>query len=648
MPEPRITASVPLVDVPAWAVFERRLFAVLDDAWQIFEERYCAPDGSLVFDGALIDRDGVDDFYEPFFNWPVLHRLGGSADILAAAKKHWEGVTRQLTERGFVHDEFELGYDWFHQGESLVFFYALCAADPADPVFRERAERFAQLYLASSAARNYDAENRMIVAPHTGSGGPRWGVGDIWQEYRADQDGMRVYGLPLHDVDGVSEWSDLAEGDNARRMGAAMQERMGRGDTAINLAATSLVTNAWLYDGRTEYADWVREYVGAWRERAAANGGVLPDNVGPSGRVGELHEGRWFGGHYGWTWPHGLHSVEPAALVAAINESLVTSSLDGLHLARAPLDAVLAESIEADAIATRGSLGVGWAQKLAVPDDRVMLLVPYRHGPAGWFDFHPMPLVHPLWIWWLTGARDDRARLDLLEQKGGYDWTTVRWSHDKEEQGHEAPWFAYLDGRNPDYPETALRLAIAQVARRLALIADDATGPLGDDIHWWQRLNPVVTEVLTQLVTGAPPAVYNGGLQLARVLFGDAVAARPGLPPDVAALVSEIGERHVTVQLVNLAADSARELVLQAGAFAEDRIDEVGFDRLAGGYPGSSRDYDIPQPVVASDTLVPDVATARIRVALPPLSTLTLRLTITRRAFTPRHTDFTAPIKETP
>ncbi|MGE9351942.1 hypothetical protein ACQP60_20930, partial [Isoptericola variabilis] len=80
------------------------------------------------------------------------------------------------------------------------------------------------------------------------------------------------------------------------------------GDTAVNLAATSLVTNRGLYDGVDASAAWVARYVDGWRERAAAAGGLRPDNVAPDGVVGGLHDGAWYGGHSGWTWPHGLHS----------------------------------------------------------------------------------------------------------------------------------------------------------------------------------------------------------------------------------------------------------------------------------------------------------------------------------------------------
>ncbi|HEX4443325.1 MAG TPA: hypothetical protein VHZ81_07110 [Galbitalea sp.] len=634
---PRIAASVAMREAPAWAVLQRRLFDLLDTAWREFESKYCGPDGRLVYSGAMHHRDGVDDFYEPFFNWPVLYRLGGSDDLLPAVKHHWTGVTAQMTEFGFVRDEYELGYDWFHQGESLIFFYAICAADPDDPDFRERARRFARLY-SDPASGNYDPGTRIIVAPHTGSGGPRPGLGTEWIEYSATQTGMRPYGLPLQDIDGIHEWDDLAVGDNAQLMGDQMQARLGHGDTAVNLAATSLVTNAWLYDHDADFSSWVMEYVDAWRARAAENGGLVPDNVGPNGVVGELQNGHWYGGHYGWQWPHGLSSVESAVMIAAVNESIISGSTNGLEFARIPIDTVIAKGVPATGTAAAETMGWGWVQKTGVTPEATLQLVPYRHGPDGWFDFNPVPLVYPVWLWWLTGDDADRDRLASIEAESGFDWRSTNWFHDKEEQGHEAPWLSFLFGRNETYPEDALELALGQVTRRIGLMRQAPHGPFDDDIHWWQRLNPVVTEVLTQLTTGAPPALYNGGLSLARVMFGDARRGRPGLPEGVAALVSRVDKTGVRLQLVNLSGDAPQEVVVQSGAFGEDRIDSASFDVDAGSYPGDARSYLIP--TLSSTTAGIPVNGNRVVVELPPLSTITVDLEITRRAFTPAHRTF--------
>ncbi|HJY61775.1 MAG TPA: hypothetical protein VJ418_35790 [Streptosporangiaceae bacterium] len=62
----------------------------------------------------------------------------------------------------------------------------------------------------------------------------------------------------------------------------------------------------------------------------------------------------------------------------------------------------------------------------------------------------------------------DRQRLEELRKAAGYDWRTVRSFRSKEEADHEEPWFAYLAGDNPDYPEMILSAAQAQVRRRLA------------------------------------------------------------------------------------------------------------------------------------------------------------------------------------
>ena len=79
---------------------------------------------------------------------------------------------------------------------------------------------------------------------------------------------MRTYGLPYTDISGVREYDDLKDPVLARRMGEAMQERMGKGDVVGNLMVTSLIANAFLLTGEEKYRRWIIEYVDAWRERA--------------------------------------------------------------------------------------------------------------------------------------------------------------------------------------------------------------------------------------------------------------------------------------------------------------------------------------------------------------------------------------------
>jgi len=634
MPQP--IPARPLTAVPAWAVLQRRLFDEIEVAWRLFARDFTQPDGRIRFDAVFEDRDGVDDLYEPFFNWPAFYLLGGSDDVLAAAKRHWEGVTAQLAEAGMVTGEYENGYDWFHQGESLIFFYALCAADPADPVFAERARRFAQLYV-DAANGNYDGIHNIITAPHNGALGPRPGLGDQPEPYSADRREMRPYGLPLEYVPGVDEWDDLADPALATAMGEAMH-RAAAGDVAVNLAATSLVANRWLYDGDEASAQWLQTYVDGWRARAAENAGLIPDNVAPDGVVGGLHDGRWHGGHYGWTWPHGLPSVGMATVIAGINEAFVTGDDAALDMARAVLDTVLDHAIVAPIAETPFSLRGGWLARWGVDAATASLLVPHRFGRHGWFDYGPMPLELPLWVWWWSRRDDDLARLRRAIDGMPPMAEPVKPFRDKAEAGHEAPWLAFLDGDLPDYPARALEMALGQVARRVALMQGAATDPDAAHLHFWQRVNPVVTEVLSQLISGTPQVLYNGGLPFAAVVYEDLDAGRPGLPPDVAALVSRLDGDDIDLAIVNTSTTRARRVVVRASRFGERRIASVTAHTSADDvYPGRSTAYaSTPgHPVALTREL--DADEDAVVIELPPAHRADLTLHTVNSGVMPRH-----------
>ncbi|MFE4797763.1 hypothetical protein ACFRFL_22325 [Streptomyces sp. NPDC056708] len=581
VPGPRLRATRSIADMPRWATLQRELLAYQDKAWRLFADRYTEGDGRLVFRDTLgvgpDGRDGVDDFYEPFFNWPTLYVLGGSADLLAAARRHWSGVSAQLTEMGMLQNGLERGYDWFHQGEGLLLFYGLCLADPGDPQLRELARRFADFYLPGGP--NYDPEHRVVRAPHNGSAGPRPGFSDE-EPYFPWSLALHPYGLPLDAMDDVTSFDQLAaDPERARYYGRAMWDRMGRGDTIVNLAATGLATNAFLLSGEQRYADWVAEYVGAWRERLDGHD-VVPDNAGLSGRVGEYLGGRWYGAHYGWSWPHGLSPVGSATLVGASNAALLTGDAAYLDLARNPLDAVLRQGEQRGADG-RGTLGKRWDPHLRAMDADRTLMVPQRHNDSGWFDFTVMPGQLPLSLWHFSRETQDQERIERLRASANWDWTTVHTQRIKDEAGHEEPWYEFLQGRNPGFPERMLRSALDSCAERVEAIENDpvnpAIGPGILDIHHWQDLNPVVTEALLQLTTGSPQVLYNGGLAHMHLRYYDAVGQRPGLPADVAALVSDIRPDRTVVELVNLGG-TARSLVVQAGSFAEHVVHTAQVD----------------------------------------------------------------------
>jgi len=77
----------------------------------------------------------------------------------------------------------------------------------------------------------------------------------------------------------------------------------------------------------------------------------------------------------------------------------------------------------------------------------------------------------------------------------------------------------------------------------------------------------IVTEALVQLTMGGPLPVYNGGLLKVAVRHFDAAAKRPGLSPDVAALVRHIEDDAIDLTLANTNPMDSRRLIVQAGAY---------------------------------------------------------------------------------
>ena len=639
-----LTASVPLDAPPAWAVLERALFDLMDRSVQPFLEKYTKPDGTLIWaDRWSNSRDGADDFYESSYNWPLYYLIGGGDHLLTQGQRQWDAITKQLTELGPVLDEYERGYDQFHQSESYIYFYFLCLADPTNERNRERAVRFAGLYLNENPdAPNYDPERKLIRAPHNGSGGPRWGYTDSPEPSYGWSATMRTYGLPFTDIEGVREYDDLKEPALSRRMGEAMQERMGKGDVAGNLMVTSLIANAFLLTGKEKYRRWIVEYVDAWRERAAGNSpvaeqsgrlerpkpdGLLPDNVELSGQVGEYMDGRWYGGLYGWSWPHGYYNIGMAATVSGGNAFLLTGDKAYLQLANDQYDAIWELGKMRSPHGEEMSLRSHWVDQLDDEEEGIFV-VPYRHNDEGWFDYQPMSPVYPAAVWNMTMDPADWERIEALRQAEKYDWRRVQGFRNKEDNGHEQPWLRFLAGDNPDYPERMLASTYGQVCRRLALIREDEEDLTQVYIHHWQQLNPVITEALVQLTLGAPQIIYNGGLLHCRLRYYDAGRKRPGLPADVAALVSRLEGDRTVVELVNLSPYASRTVLLQAGGFREHRFEAVRYTKRTSSFPGQQQAYQSPE--VEHTTEEENVDDVYLQVELPPATQIELDITTAR------------------
>ena len=122
---------------PDWALWERHLLEFLHPAALEFLARYTNPDGTLIWREEWPGMDGSDDGYESFYNFPLYAALGGPMEIDSLARHLWEGVTRQFTTYGQVHDEFDAGYDWMHHGESYTYLYFFGLTDPNNETFKK-------------------------------------------------------------------------------------------------------------------------------------------------------------------------------------------------------------------------------------------------------------------------------------------------------------------------------------------------------------------------------------------------------------------------------------------------------------------------------------------------------------------------------
>ena len=567
--------------------------------------------------------------------------MGGAEHMLSLAERQWEAITRQLTRLGAVHKEYGIKEDNFHQSESDIFFYNLCLASPRAEKWRERARRFAGFYLNEDPeAVNYDPGHRIVMSPLNGSRGA-WIAPPETRENRSYSPvggTMERYSLPFFDLPGIETVKDLGDPRKARAMGQAMYDRHSRGDVASNLSITTLVTNAFLVSGEEKYRDWVVEYTGAWMRRAEENGGLIPDNVGLSGKVGEYCNGNWYGGLYGWTWPHGFATLIAAVFDAGANAFLLTRDSSYLDLPRGQIDRILelGQMRREDAIdrlgpgqSVGGSSGSG-----------EKFMVPLRYGDAGWFDWSPPSPVWPIALWNLSMAEEDWSRVEEVRSKTGGDWNRVSASHGKTDGGHEAPWVRFLAGANPDYPERILHATEQIVRRRLALVREDESVGTRHHVHHWQWANPVSSEALVQLTLGAPQQVYNGGLLHARLRYFDAQQRRPGLPPDVAALVEKLEAGRTVVRLVNLGGTETRDLILQAGAFGEHRFGTVKslgrtsvWPGVLGGYAGTSA-----APTELEERTA-EVNSTHCAVTLPPGMEITLDMATERYAATPAYSN---------
>ena len=603
---------------PAWALKERNLISLMEDAAPMLLEKYAEPGGALYF------ADDLDDLYERIYNWGLFYAMGADERILDMALQCWNASTRissdeivHRTHPRFSHQAHREYYnlaspgaaEWHHLGEGNMAFYHFGVASPTISENVRRAKQFAAIHMGEDPqAPNYDSEHKIFRSPIQTSRGPCLQA-DIerikaWLAGRMGEDPSKAMGMrsTLYPVVKELEANWYEQPQRRDEIEKLFEQMVLNGDVAHSLAATALMTNAYLYTGDDKYKRWVLEYTEGWMDRIKANDGIIPDNVGPTGKIGEHRQGQWWGGLYGWNSYWAGDIMFNSIIVAAECALLLTGDFSYLEILRSQIKVLLDNAI------TR---------------DDGQLLVAKRYGPDGWEAHEPMRMKDLAHLYHASMDPQDyelitRVRAGDVER----DWNHVMFEGEKSDENTEYGRFQYYDGKNPDWPQKILdaeyegALAVFEAARNdtrdvETIIADNQQPP-----HF------VLTKGLTQVMLGAPQAVYTGGLLRATVRYFDPDRARPGVPEDVAALVDKLGSDVVGVQLVNLNRTETRNVIIQAGAFGEHQFTEVQFKEV--------------DPDGSSERVVP-VDTKFFAVELPPLRTIRLEIGMRRFANSPSY-----------
>jgi len=551
---------------PAWALLERELLRFDSLACERFAAKYVDERGYLLHTMRWGTLDGPDDAIETFFNWTLLHALGGSDTVLEAYKKAQEGHWKQygemrtrltkLAENGAYHKEFVTQSDWFHTGEGMRAFMLLGLSQPTNARYIERMKRFAGLYMNEDPeAPNYDPERKLIKSIWNGSKGPMLHKATVY-----DWVGDPVPGKfhLLHNPAGRGKMLDL-EAWYPKMLAHCADYVDSTGDNPLNLAAATLALNAYALTGETKYRDWITDYVGAWKRRADACGGNIPSNVGLDGTPGGEYKGQWWKGTYGWNFTIFDGEIEKIAH----RNNFEAGAWPGFSAA------LLATGDQSYVDVLRRQMDNLYAHKKKV---RGKVLLPRMYGDPRGYKFDGPPQ------WYYFIENPYAARLIEL----------YLWSMDQKDlkRVEKTGWIGYLEGLDAGYPEKALAADLERVRKTLADIREDTTTPETRLADYLLGMNPAETDALTNLMLGG----YFGGriwTLHSRFRYFDPVRRRAGLPEDVAALVEKLGADSATLTLVNVSPLDARTVTVQAGGYGEHRFDtaRIGGEAVAIGAP---------------------------------------------------------------
>lgn len=505
---------------PAWALAERALLKAYSDAAREFAAKYADDRGYFRCIERWGGNDGPDDVMETFTNWPLLYALGAPEEVLRTYRRIWEGHLMQFTAA--KAPSVDMAKDGMYYKEFITAFD-----------WEHNAEGLAGFHFYALADPNDEAYVRRMrrFAGFYMNEDPEAPNYDARHKIiRSLHNGSR--GAKLSPAT-VFDWGGEVVAGHPERHDRYRAASNIRGDHPLNLGACSLAFNAYALTGERKYRDWLLEYAGAWRDRVIANGGNIPTNIGLDGTIGGEWGGKWYGGTFGWNFEptsSGRNYYMRGARTAFGEAFLLTADPSYIE----PLVRQLANLYAARR------------------EENGRTLLPQKHGDNGWYGFTPnqyFDVQRDLYLWKMEPA--------------GLKWLA------------SDAWLSFLDGRNADYPIRALNADFEQLRRRVAAMRQDPSTPDTRPSDGAQRLSPVSTATLVQLMLGANDPGKDGNILHSRLRYFDPVRRRPGLPEDVAALVEKIRPDNVVVTLVNTSPVHARDLIVQTGAFAEHQCLEV-------------------------------------------------------------------------
>ena len=594
-----ISISTPMAP-PEWATLERQLIDNQNEAISDFYDHFYDENGFNLHVPRWGALDGTDDVIEVSKFWTILHALGGSDKVMELHKKVLEGSYRQYSQvkttstdvakYGSFYREFMPQSDFMHQGEGYQGLMFQALSEPDNHLVRQRYKRFAGFYLNEDPdAINYDPDKKIIRSFWTGSRGPMLREGAAY-DWGGDFTTGK-YNL-LHHVDAKTTMKDYAEEYQGIIDQFYFFPQSTAGDHPLNLAATQLALNAYMLDHEKKYRDWIIEYASAWRDRASANGGNFPTNVGLDGKIGTAiadkwyfdrkgPKNKWYMGTYGWNfsfyhWRKVVYHENNCFMAiwpGMANAYMVTGDRSYVDALRKQIDNLYGNKKTIDGIEMiPRNYGIhidrDHPRKVEVFDVRNnKLYVPDGKGFEGWYNWTPNLRIPELTDIYLLSM--DRKDLERIPKSG---------------------WIGFLEGNEPDYPVKSLKNELEFVRTQIERMNADPSTPDTRLADWALEFNPATVNELVRLMLGGNLTSRIWSLHT-RVRYFDPENYRAGLPEDVASLVTKMEGGTTWVTLVNINQVKPRKVIVQTGAFGEHQCLSVKTGEKE--YPVNNRSFTV-------------------------------------------------------